>query len=53
MCFHILCLKHPILREEPSEIWLKISIGRQVKFLLFVSGFNETLIFSYNYGKIL
>jgi len=50
------CSKHSSLQEELREIWSKINISLHVKYLQFLSDFNETWIFwldfeTYSYIK--
>jgi len=48
MCFeflHIFCLKYFSFKEEMSAIWPYSYIGLHVKYLLFMSDFNEILDF--------
>jgi hypothetical protein len=45
-------LKHFSLSEELSEIWSKMSISLHVKYMLFLSDFNEPLNFSTHFRKI-
>jgi len=48
VCFEFLykfCLKHFSFKEEMSEICSKMCIGLHVKYPLFLSDFNKTLIF--------
>jgi len=46
MCMHcIVICNHFSLWEELSEVWWKMYIGFRVKYLLFLSDFNETWIF--------
>ena len=55
MCFDFLYkfgLKHVSFYEEMSEIWSKMCIGLHVKYLLFLSDFNETWILLTNVWKI-
>jgi hypothetical protein len=47
------CLKQFSFCEELSEIWSKMHIGVRVKYLLFLSDFNETWIFSTDFRKVL
>jgi hypothetical protein len=47
------CLKHFTFQKELSEIWSKMYIGLHVKHPLFLSDFNETLILSADFTKIL
>ena len=45
MCFDFLynfCLKHFSFKEELSELWSEMYVGRHVKYQLFLSDFNET-----------
>ena len=44
-------LKNFSFQEEFSDIWSKISIGRRVKDLLFLSDFNENWIFSTGFSE--
>jgi len=56
MCFDFLykfCLKHLSFEEEMSEILLKMYIVFHVKYPLYLSNFNETLIFSTDFQEIL
>jgi len=43
------CLKHFSFQEGLSKIWLKMYIGLHVKYLLFLSCFPETWVFSTDY----
>jgi hypothetical protein len=54
MCFDFLYeffLKHFSFWEELSEMWSKTYIGLHIKYLLFLSDFNETWIFSKDFLK--
>jgi hypothetical protein len=56
VCFDFLynfCLKNFLFWEELSEIRLKMYIFLHVKYPLFLSYFNETWIFSTNFGNML
>ena len=46
-------LKHFSFWEEMSEIWSKLSVDLHVKYLLFLSDFNESCIFSTDFRKTL
>jgi hypothetical protein len=46
-----LCLKHFLFSEELSEILSQMYIRPHVKYPLFLSDFNETLIFSTDFQK--
>ena len=46
-------LKHFSFWEELSKIWSKMYIGHHVKYLLFLSDFNETWICLRDFQKIL
>jgi hypothetical protein len=52
-CLYNFCLTHFAFSEEISEIWWKMFIGLHVTYPLFLSDFNETLIFSTDFRKIL
>jgi len=45
------CLKCFLCEEDLSEIWSKMYIGLQVKYLSFLSDFNESWISSTGFGK--
>ena len=54
VCFDIFynfCLKHFSFKEEMSDIWSKMFIGLHLKYLLFLSNFNENWIFSTFFSK--
>jgi hypothetical protein len=56
MCFDFLynyCLIHFSFGEELSEIWSKMYIELHVKWSLLLSDFNEILIFSTDFRKML
>ena len=56
VCFDFIyrfCLKHVSFYEELSEILSTTYIGLQLKYPLFLSDFNEILIFSIYFLKIL
>ena len=56
VCFDFLysvCLKNFSFYEELSEMWSKGLIGVHVKYLLLLSEFNKTWIFSTDSAKIL
>jgi hypothetical protein len=54
VCFDILCnscLKYFSFWEEFSKILSHMCIGNHIKYLLFLSHFNETWVFSINFRK--
>ena len=54
MCFGVLCdfyVKHFLLHAQLNEIRLNMYSGLHVKYLLFLSDFNETGIFSTDFEK--